>query len=840
MYRFALRQVVCCWLALLPLNEALAVRVMTSPATAAGDPALQFSNIALTPDGNTIVATGKFQAALIGDRVYSLPVPANPAVDTVNVTQLSTQSFAVDQGYNVEFAPVISPNGTSILYSHDVITAGTSTIYTMPIGGELNATSVNGLFSAGSITGNAGGESNSVSPGIGNSNPIYSADGSTIFFINSNSGFNGAPLANFITPTEPNPWADAPEWDQLYSVPAAGGAPNAVTLPGDGDIDPGLFAVTPNGAAVVYAPDNPITERKDRGDVRPKLFTVPATGGTSVEIPIPAPTHDFNFDEQIAITPNGQNVLFIGDYETLGKNELFSVPITGGTPSRINDDLPFAGDVSAFKISPDGTSVAYAAGQNTSSNIELFLTSISGGAGNSARVSDPAPENSGLFDVASEGSVGAQQTRPGGQIVFSPDASQIYYVGDVTTENVKDLYVVDTTEKAGLTPSAFTFVGGTSNEFFTESNWEDAEGNNPPANTINVGVPIRHSLIIDGDTVVATGAAQQEVTFQLGGSLELTPGSMLSSTLLQLEFNPGSGLKLTDATIRFREDVRLGGTNVLNGGTIESQADDVEFNTKHKSIINGTTILAGNDENVFFDNSATSIFGATIESEDRLGLRYEVDVTVTDTMINVNNGLGDVEDIFGGVEGPAQGEGSTLTLKGASTLLADTFEDGVSLVVDDTSVATLIGSPNSELVGDDGTSTITVMSSGAELVLVNDSTFDARAFVINGLTGMSYLDDPSAWNITDWDGLTALASLRLAGSSGDFDGDGDVDGADFLRWQRGGSPTPLSLGDLSDWQINYGNGASLVSAETTSIPEPTTAVLFLSALFGSCLLRSRS
>lgn len=809
--------------------EAHAVRVTTSPATASGDPAAQFANIAITPNGNTIVATGKFNQALTGDRVYSLPAPSSTSTGTVTITQLSTQQFTVNQGYDVRFAPVVSPNGQTILYSHDAISADTNTIYTMPIGGELTAFSFDGLFSASPITGTSGGESNSVAPGMGNFSPIYSPNGSTIFFVNGNAGFNGAALPNFIAPTEPNPYADAPEWDQLYAVPSGGGTPVAITSASDGDIDAGLFAVTPDGASIVYAPDRPITERKDRSDIRPRLFTVPATGGASTEISIPAPAHEFSIQDKLAITPNGQNVLFIGDYETLGKNELFSVPITGGTPTRISDNLPFAGDVKTFQIAPSGAAVAYAAGQNASSNLELFLTPISGGAGNSVRVSDPAPSNSGLFDVASNGSVGGQITADGGQILFSPNSSQIYYLGDMNTENVKDLYVVDTTAKPGLVPSSFTFVGTTSNEFFTESNWQDAQGNNPPANSINVGVPIRHSLIIDGDSVVATGAPQQELTFQEGGSLELTAGSMLTSSLLQLEFNPGSGLKLTDATIRFREDIRLSGTNVLTGGTIESQADDVEFNTRHRSIINGTTILSGNSENVFFDNSATSIFGATIVSEDRLGLRYEVNVTVTDTMIDVNGGRGDVEDIFGGIEGPPQGEGSVLTLKGSSTLLADTFEDGVSLVVDDTSVATLLGSPNSELVDTNGTSTITVASTGAELVILNPSDFDPRAFVINGLTGMSYLDDPSAWNITDWNGLTALASLKLASSAlaGDFDNDNDVDGADFLLAQR--EPDPAAAVAL--WRVNY--GTSLSSPSATGIPEPASLTLLLVAI-GAC------
>ena len=64
----------------------------------------------------------------------------------------------------------------------------------------------------------------------------------------------------------------------------------------------------------------------------------------------------------------------------------------------------------------------------------------------------------------------------------------------------------------------------------------------------------------------------------------------------------------------------------------------------------------------------------------------------------------------------------------------------------------------------------------------------------------------------------------VAGQAGDFDFDGDVDGRDFLVWQRGGSATPLSATDLADWQANYGAGA--LSANV-AVPEPASAVLLI-------------
>ena len=67
--------------------------------------------------------------------------------------------------------------------------------------------------------------------------------------------------------------------------------------------------------------------------------------------------------------------------------------------------------------------------------------------------------------------------------------------------------------------------------------------------------------------------------------------------------------------------------------------------------------------------------------------------------------------------------------------------------------------------------------------------------------------------------------------TGDFDDDGDIDGQDFLKWQRGESPNPLSAGDLTLWQEQYGTIPPLSAA--VAIPEPTTGALILGSL--ACL-----
>jgi hypothetical protein len=63
------------------------------------------------------------------------------------------------------------------------------------------------------------------------------------------------------------------------------------------------------------------------------------------------------------------------------------------------------------------------------------------------------------------------------------------------------------------------------------------------------------------------------------------------------------------------------------------------------------------------------------------------------------------------------------------------------------------------------------------------------------------------------------------GQAGDFDGDGRVDGRDFLVWQRGGSPSPLSSGDLAAWRSNFGAGGA--AAVAAAVPGPTALALGL-------------
>lgn len=74
-------------------------------------------------------------------------------------------------------------------------------------------------------------------------------------------------------------------------------------------------------------------------------------------------------------------------------------------------------------------------------------------------------------------------------------------------------------------------------------------------------------------------------------------------------------------------------------------------------------------------------------------------------------------------------------------------------------------------------------------------------------------------------GNDLVLTFTGAGQPGDFDGDGDVDGRDFLVWQR--NP---GVGSLADWQNNY--GFPPLTAAGTAVPEPSSLVLLTIACLG--------
>lgn len=78
--------------------------------------------------------------------------------------------------------------------------------------------------------------------------------------------------------------------------------------------------------------------------------------------------------------------------------------------------------------------------------------------------------------------------------------------------------------------------------------------------------------------------------------------------------------------------------------------------------------------------------------------------------------------------------------------------------------------------------------------------------------------------------VSSVVKYTSLGIAGDADGDDDVDGADFLSFQR------TDASQIPTWQANYGNSGSNV-ASIQSVPEPSTLLLTLlcgTFLFARC------
>jgi len=86
-----------------------------------------------------------------------------------------------------------------------------------------------------------------------------------------------------------------------------------------------------------------------------------------------------------------------------------------------------------------------------------------------------------------------------------------------------------------------------------------------------------------------------------------------------------------------------------------------------------------------------------------------------------------------------------------------------------------------------------------------------------------------------------IEAVAPPGAPGDFNGDGMVDGTDFLLWQRGESPNPLTSGDLQDWRTNFGTSGSPSLLAMTAVPEPNAlAATSLAAIIAAiCRAGSR-
>jgi hypothetical protein len=184
------------------------------------------------------------------------------------------------------------------------------------------------------------------------------------------------------------------------------------------------------------------------------------------------------------------------------------------------------------------------------------------------------------------------------------------------------------------------------------------------------------------------------------------------------------------------------------------------------------------------------------------------------------------------------------------TLVADYATEGNAYIgvdfatVDGKPLIALVNTANSATAVYDITPPFEMVDPNPNIAVANASsttnpnvngTGQARFGAISGNTAILY-----AINTNNGIQAYTLTLTEPAGDTADFDGDGDVDGADFLAWQRGngavGTGTTatgdangdmnVDAADLAVWQAQFAMPQSPIAA----VPEPTGVVLGLLAL----------
>jgi len=246
------------------------------------------------------------------------------------------------------------------------------------------------------------------------------------------------------------------------------------------------------------------------------------------------------------------------------------------------------------------------------------------------------------------------------------------------------------------------------------------------------------------------------------------------------------------------------GTVNMSGGEVNTRADlsmDWTFDAGSQFNLTGGTVNVGSHLRMY-RNSILDLDGGSMFVQGFAALGFS-DTAVTQTpnaTVSISSGLLEANN-FLRVQG-------TVTIDGG-ILRADSFNESLSTGTVEINANGILQFNNSQ----ESVGAIESLISGG---VINTSGAEALVVEVVDVGGTDFTQ----------------VSVASASLDGDFDMDGDVDGSDFLAWQRG-FPGTFDASDLADWQTNYPLASPVASV--TAVPEPGSLALALLAAIAAFL-----
>ncbi len=201
-----------------------------------------------------------------------------------------------------------------------------------------------------------------------------------------------------------------------WAVPAARADWRSLTGPLPAHVNGLRFQISPDSKTVAFVAD------KDTDDVE-ELYAVPLAGGTPVKLNPPLVAGGDVNALRFAFTPDSQQVVYLADQEVDNRVDMFRVPVAGGAAVKINPSLVAGGNVDFFKIDSKSQRIVYQADQQSNDVTDLWSIPLAGGASLRLNGSLVAGGDVGLFDL-------------------DPLSNRVVYSADQETDGTYELYSV--------------------------------------------------------------------------------------------------------------------------------------------------------------------------------------------------------------------------------------------------------------------------------------------------------------------------------------------------------------------------------------------------------------